>query len=69
MGKLIECKTCKQPIAAEAKVCPHCGAKNKKRQGGCLLVFIVLVFFSFVVIFSDAPIHCYNNFIHNNFSI
>jgi hypothetical protein len=50
MGKLICCKTCNQQIASEAKICPHCGAKNKKRQGGCLLVFIVLVFFSFVVI-------------------
>ena len=50
MGKLINCQTCGQQIAAEAKICPHCGAKNKKRQGGCLAVFIVLVFFSFVVI-------------------
>lgn len=28
--KMYECKTCKQQIACSAKVCPHCGAKNKK---------------------------------------
>lgn len=28
--KMYECKTCKQQIARSAKVCPHCGAKNKK---------------------------------------
>ncbi len=28
--KMYECKTCKQQIARNAKVCPHCGAKNKK---------------------------------------
>ena len=50
MGKLIKCHTCGQPVAAEAKACPHCGAKKKKRQGGCLVVFILLVIFSFGVI-------------------
>lgn len=50
MGKLINCQTCGQQIAAEAKTCPHCGGKNKKRKSGCLPVFIALVIFSFVVI-------------------
>ncbi len=28
--KLIRCKACDAEIAVNAKVCPHCGAKNKK---------------------------------------
>ena len=28
--KLMACKSCKQEIAKNAKICPHCGAKNKK---------------------------------------
>ncbi|WP_051208652.1 DUF4352 domain-containing protein [Butyrivibrio sp. WCD3002] len=30
MAKMINCKHCGQEIAASAKVCPHCGGKNKK---------------------------------------
>ena len=30
MGKMIKCKTCSKEIASKAKVCPECGAKNKK---------------------------------------
>ena len=29
-NKVVQCKTCNQEISANAKVCPHCGAKNKK---------------------------------------
>ncbi len=29
-NKLTNCRACGQEIAASAKVCPHCGAKNKK---------------------------------------
>lgn len=28
--KIIQCKTCNQEISANAKSCPHCGAKNKR---------------------------------------
>ena len=28
--KMKKCKTCGQEIARKAKICPHCGAKNKK---------------------------------------
>lgn len=46
MGKLINCTTCKQQIAREARVCPHCGAKNKKKSGcGTMLIIMVVVFF------------------------
>lgn len=30
MSKIIKCKTCGNEIAANAKACPNCGAKNKK---------------------------------------
>ena len=30
MSKMIQCKSCNNEIAASAKTCPHCGAKNKK---------------------------------------
>ena len=30
MSKMINCKTCNAEIATSAKVCPKCGAKNKK---------------------------------------
>ena len=29
-SKIINCKTCNAEIASNAKVCPHCGAKNRK---------------------------------------
>lgn len=29
-SKMINCKTCNAEIAASAKICPSCGAKNKK---------------------------------------
>lgn len=38
--KLIKCKTCGNEIAKSAKVCPHCGAKNKKHT--VLGVFLVI---------------------------
>lgn len=30
MAKMINCKTCGNEIASSAKICPSCGAKNKK---------------------------------------
>lgn len=30
MSKMIKCKTCGNEIASSAKICPSCGAKNKK---------------------------------------
>lgn len=56
MGKLINCATCKMQIAREAKVCPHCGAKNRKKSGcGTLLtvILIVAVFSGFLSSWSD----------------
>ena len=39
MAKLVKCKTCGEEIASSAKVCPHCGAKQKK----FLLIPVILV--------------------------
>lgn len=39
--KMCKCKACQQEIAKSAKVCPHCGAKNKKVN--LLLIGIILV--------------------------
>lgn len=53
MGKLIKCHTCGQPVAAEAKACPHCGAKNKKKSGcGTWIVTFLLIGFISTAIFS-----------------
>ena len=37
------CKTCGQEIAKNAKVCPHCGAKNKKLSPLLIVVLVVIV--------------------------
>lgn len=45
--KMTVCRTCNNPIAANAKVCPHCGAKNKKpfykREWFIVLAVIVVL--------------------------
>ncbi len=46
-GKMIKCATCGNEIAADAKVCPQCGSKNKKAVKKpmmiALIVFVVIV--------------------------
>lgn len=46
MAKLVKCKTCGADIAKTAKVCPHCGAKQKKHTflGILLVIFGVILF-------------------------
>ena len=39
--KMKNCKVCGEPIAKSAKVCPHCGAKNKKHT---VLGIVILIF-------------------------
>lgn len=45
MEKMIKCKTCGADIAKTAKVCPNCGAKQKKHAvlGVILVIFGVLL--------------------------
>lgn len=50
MSKLIKCRACGNNIAKSAKVCPHCGAKNKG-GGGCSVVvvaFVVIIVVGFI---------------------
>lgn len=49
--KMCECKTCKQQIARNAKVCPHCGAKNKKANPVLIGIIVAVVL---IVIISSA---------------
>lgn len=44
--KMITCRACGNMIAANAKVCPHCGAKNKKpiyKRGWFIVIAVVVV--------------------------
>lgn len=45
MSKMVRCKTCGTEIAKSAKVCPRCGAKQKKHVvlGVILVVFGILL--------------------------
>lgn len=44
MDKLVKCKSCGEEIAKNAKVCPHCGAKQKKPVVlGVVLVIIGII--------------------------
>lgn len=43
--KLIKCKSCGSEIAANAKICPQCGAKNKKPIYKKWWFWLILVFF------------------------
>ena len=47
MGKLIKCKTCGAEIAKSAKVCPHCGAKNKCSHP---ILAVVLIIFGILLL-------------------
>ncbi len=49
--KMYECKTCKQQIARSAKVCPYCGAKNKKVNP---LFLAIIGFVALIIIISAA---------------
>lgn len=40
--KLTICRHCGATIAKNAKVCPHCGGKNK-RSKGCLIALLILI--------------------------
>lgn len=49
MAKMVKCKTCGADIAKSAKICPHCGAKNKK---GHPLRNGILAFLAFCLLIS-----------------
>lgn len=57
MGKMVKCKSCGQEIAKSAKVCPKCGAKQKKHTalGVILVIFGVLLIVAAIGGGSDDP--------------
>ena len=50
-SKIIQCKTCGAEIAKNAKVCPSCGAKNKRGKKKWIFLIIILLI---VVVFFAA---------------
>lgn len=53
MAKLVKCKTCGEEIAKTAKLCPKCGAKQKKsNQVLSAIGVLLLVAMIFVVVFA-----------------
>ncbi len=52
MEKMIKCKACDKEIAKSAKVCPHCGKKQKKKGVG--LIAIVLITIGVIWAISDG---------------
>lgn len=58
-SKIVSCKTCGAEIAASAKTCPHCGAKNstpvfKKWWFWVIIVFVVIGSFGSSISSSDT---------------
>lgn len=43
MSKTIKCKSCGAEIAKSAKICPHCGVKNKKHTALIVCVSILAI--------------------------
>jgi len=54
MEKLKKCKTCGKDIAKSAKVCPHCGAKNKRKSKLIGVLAILGLIISIIWGISDA---------------
>ena len=53
MSKMKKCKTCGQPIAKSAKICPNCGAKNKKSRITGWLFLLIIAVIIFVIVNND----------------
>lgn len=54
MAKMTKCKTCGADIAKSAKVCPHCGAKNKKFPLIPIIIVAVVLLFAVGIFGSDS---------------
>lgn len=50
MAKMKKCKSCGKEIASNAKICPGCGAKNKKPFYKAIWFWVIVV----IVIFAIA---------------
>lgn len=42
VGKVMKCKTCGELIAKSAKICPHCGARNRQIGAGTAIALVIL---------------------------
>ena len=51
-AKIIQCKVCGAEIASNAKTCPHCGAKNKKKRP---VLFILIGIIILIAIIGSLP--------------
>lgn len=49
MAKMINCKSCGKEIASNAKICPGCGAKNKKPFYKAVWFWVIIVIFIIAV--------------------
>lgn len=54
MNKMTTCKTCGAEIAANAKRCPHCGAKNSQPVYKRVWFWLLIIFIVFPLIVSIA---------------
>ncbi len=50
VNKLIKCKTCGHDMASNAKVCPNCGAKNKKPLWMRAWVWVLVILLAFFAV-------------------
>ena len=50
--KLCPCKVCGQQIAKNAKICPHCGGKNKKKHP-LFVIILAIVIIALIVSISE----------------
>lgn len=53
-SKLMSCRDCEKEISKKAKVCPHCGAKNKKKTGLASWVVLGLIVWFFVASYNKG---------------
>lgn len=58
--KMIRCETCGEPMAASAKNCPHCGARNK-HSGGCLRLILKVIGVLFIIWLVLSVLAAFNN--------
>lgn len=53
-NKLTLCKSCNKEIAKNAKICPHCGAKNKKKHFWLIAIIAVIVLACIIAATGDS---------------
>ena len=51
---LIKCTECGKEISSKAKICPHCGAKNKKRTSPSAWIILILALIFAFIYFSNT---------------